>query len=167
MYSPTSEEWKQAHSQARFVILSVLVEAEENFVSVKEVIGEDGKPDLLLTMDKTKLESVGKPAIGQFLKKLQVYKSLGDFESADEMFSKHSKVTEQWLQWRDIVIDRKQPRKMKVQANTIIKGNLIPFKSSCFLGRPQKLKKSFTVDLKTFFSITRTIFSHSRSEQFW
>jgi len=121
MYSTTSEEWKQAHSQARFVILSVLVEAEENFVSVKEVTGEDGKPDLLLTMDKSKLESVGKPAIGQFLKKLQVYKSLGDFESADEMFSKHSKVTEQWLQWRDIVIDRKQPRKMKVQANTIIK----------------------------------------------
>ena len=127
MYSPTSEEWKQAHSQARFVILSVLIEAEENFVSVKEVTGEDGKPDLLLTMDKSKLESVGKPAIGQFLKKLQVYKSLGDFESADEMFSKHSKVTEQWLQWRDIVIDRKQPRKMKVQANTIIKGNLTPF----------------------------------------
>jgi len=77
MYSPASEEWKQAHSQARFVILQVLLEAEENFVSVKEVTGEDGKPDLLLTMDKNKVESVGKPAIGQFLKKLQVYKSLG------------------------------------------------------------------------------------------
>ena len=47
----------------------------------------------------------------------------GDFESADEMFAKHSKISEQWLQWRDIVVDRKQPRKMKVQANTIIKGN--------------------------------------------
>ena len=79
MYSPASEEWKQAHSQARFVILQVLLEAEENFVSVKEVTGEDGKPDLLLIMDKNKVESVGKPAIGQFLKKLQVYKSLGDF----------------------------------------------------------------------------------------
>lgn len=50
MYSPASGEWKQAHSQARFVILQVLQEAGENFVSVKEVIGEDGKPDLLLTM---------------------------------------------------------------------------------------------------------------------
>jgi len=37
------------------------------------------------------------------------------------MFAKHSKISEQWLQWRDIVVDRKQPRKMKVQANTIIK----------------------------------------------
>ena len=122
MFSPASAEWKQAHSQARFVILQVLIESGENFVSVKEVIGEDGKPDLLLTMDKSKLEAVGKPTIGQFLKKLQVYKSLGDFESANEMFSKYSEVNQQWMSWRDIVIDRKQPRKMQVQANTFIKG---------------------------------------------
>ena len=122
MFSPASEEWKQAHSQARFVILQVLIESGENFVSVKEVVGEDGKPDLLLTMDKSKLESVGKPTIGQFLKKLQVYKSLGDFQTANEMFSKYSQVNQQWMSWRDIVIDRKQPRKMQVQANTFIKG---------------------------------------------
>merc|ERR1712020_544138 len=64
---------------------------------------------------------IGKPAIGEFLKKLQVYKSTGDVETASKMFEKYSKVNEQWLQWRDIVISRKQPRKMKVQANTIIK----------------------------------------------
>ena len=51
MFSPASMEWKQAHSQARFVILHVMIEAGENFVSVKEVTGEDGKPDLLLSMD--------------------------------------------------------------------------------------------------------------------
>ena len=67
--------------------------------------------------------SVGKPAIGEFLKKLQIYKSTGDFEAASEMFDKFSKVNEQWLQWREIVVSRKQPRKMKVQANTIIKGD--------------------------------------------
>ena len=123
MYSPTSGEWKQAHSQARFVILQVLTEAGENFVKTQEVIGEDGKPDLLLSMDRSKLEVIGKPAIGEFLKKLQVYKSTGDVETASKMFEKYSKVNEQWLQWRDIVISRKQPRKMKVQANTIIKGD--------------------------------------------
>merc|ERR1719278_639453 len=55
MYSPASGEWKQAHSQARFVILQVLNQAGDNFVSVKEVIGEDGKPDLLFSMDRSKL----------------------------------------------------------------------------------------------------------------
>ena len=73
------------------------------------------------------IETVGKPAIGDFLKKLQIYKSLGDVESASEMFDNLSKVNEQWLQWRDIVISRKQPRKMKVQANTIIKGTYVNF----------------------------------------
>ena len=73
----------------------------------------------------TNLETIGKPAIGDFLQKLQIYKSIGDFEAASEMFDNLSKVNEQWLQWRDIVISRKQPRKMKVQANTIIKGTSI------------------------------------------
>ena len=72
MYSPASNEWKQAHSQARFVILQVLMEAGEGFVTVKAITGDDGKPDLLLTMDRNKVETVGKPAIGDFLQKLQI-----------------------------------------------------------------------------------------------
>lgn len=37
------------------MILQVLNQAGDNFVSVKEVIGEDGKPDLLFSMDRSKL----------------------------------------------------------------------------------------------------------------
>jgi len=124
LYSPPAGEWKQAHGQARFVIMQVLLEAGEGFLSVKQVEGEDGKPDLLLTMDRSKIDSVGKPAIGEFLKKLQVYKSTGDIEEASKMFMGYSAVDNTnmpWAEWRDIVIDRKQPRKMMVQANTIVK----------------------------------------------
>ena len=52
----------------------MLLEAGEGFLDVKEVVGEDGNPDLVISLDKTKLESVGKPVIGEFLKKLQVNK---------------------------------------------------------------------------------------------
>ena len=72
MFSPTSGEWKQAHSQARFVITQVMLEAGQDFLTIKEVTGEDGKPDLLITMDRSKIMSVGQPAISQFLTKLQV-----------------------------------------------------------------------------------------------
>ena len=66
MFSSVSKEWKQAHSQARFAILQVLIEAGQDFVSVKASIGDDGNPDLQLTLNRTKIESSGKPAIQQF-----------------------------------------------------------------------------------------------------
>lgn len=66
----------QAHCFARFTLLRVCLEAGEGFVSITETVGEDGKPDLLFKLDKSKIDSVGKPAVGAFLRKLQVSGSL-------------------------------------------------------------------------------------------
>jgi len=121
MFSPASQEWKQAHSQARFVIMQVMLEAGEDFLTVKEVVGEDGKPDLLITMDREKIMTVGKPAIAAFLLKLQVYKSTGDICAAKEMYDRYSDVSEPWASRRQIVVDRKQPRTILVQGNTVLK----------------------------------------------
>jgi dipeptidyl-peptidase-3 len=71
-WQPASKRWLQAHSQARFVILRVLIEAGDGLISVKEVTGKDGKPDLLLKVDYDKIDSVGRPAVAEFLRKLQV-----------------------------------------------------------------------------------------------
>lgn len=62
----------QAHSQARYAILNVLLEAGEDFVKLEETTGTDGNPDLLLSLDRSKIASVGKPAIAKFLGRLQV-----------------------------------------------------------------------------------------------
>ena len=58
--------------QARYGILQVLLEAGEGLVSVDRTVGEDGQPDLLVSLDRSKINSVGKTAIGDFLRKLQV-----------------------------------------------------------------------------------------------
>ena len=58
--------------QARYVILRVLLNAGGNLVKIDKIVGSDGKPDLQVSLDRTKIESVGKPAIGEFLRKLQV-----------------------------------------------------------------------------------------------
>lgn len=59
--------------QARFVILGVLSECN-GFVSIEQITNpDDGKPDLIVRIDRNKIESVGKPAIGAFLCKLQVH----------------------------------------------------------------------------------------------
>ena len=62
----------QAHMQARYVILRVLLEAGEDLVTIEKVMGSDGDLDLLLKLDRSKINKIGKPAIGDFLKKLQV-----------------------------------------------------------------------------------------------
>ena len=57
--------------QARYVILQVLLE-EDGLVKITEVTASDGKPDLLLQLDREKIATVGKTAIANFLQKLQV-----------------------------------------------------------------------------------------------
>ena len=131
MYAPATKEWKQAHCQARFVLVRVMIEAGEGFLDVKETVGEDGKPDLLISMDRNKVESVGKPAVGDFLRKLQVYKSTGDLSEAAEMYNRLSAVEETgqhpFAKWRDIILARKTPRKMLVQSNTAVKDEKLEF----------------------------------------
>lgn len=78
MYQPQTETWLQAHSQARFVILQVLLEAGQDLVSIKATKDEKGREDLLLSLDRSKIATVGKEAIGNFLRKLQVILSISD-----------------------------------------------------------------------------------------
>ncbi|XP_076354042.1 dipeptidyl peptidase 3 [Tachypleus tridentatus] len=124
MYDPSTETWLQAHCQARFVIMQVLLEAGQKFVTLKQVEGSDGQPDLLLSMDRSKITTVGYPAIGKFLQKLQVFKSTADVAKGKAMFERYSAVTAErpypFLKYRDVIMARKKPRKMFVQPNTFI-----------------------------------------------
>ena len=66
--------------QARYVILRVLLEAKEGLVMVEKITGEDGNPDAVVKLDRSKINSVGKKAIGDFLRKLQVRTFFTEFD---------------------------------------------------------------------------------------
>ncbi|XP_012231066.1 dipeptidyl peptidase 3 isoform X2 [Linepithema humile] len=123
MYQPATKTWLQAHAQARYVLLRVCLEAGEDFVKIVEIEKEKDK-DLIMQVDRDKIFTVGKRAIGDFLLKLQVYKSMGDIELAKAMYDRYSEVSDNgeypWLRWRDIVLSRKEPRKIFVQSNTFV-----------------------------------------------
>ena len=126
MYNPSVQKWLQAHAQARYVITRFLLESAPQLVAIKyiEKSEKDAKPDLLITMNKDMnlLQTKGKEAIGALLLKLQVFKSLADIKSAQKLFDKYSEVSDHleypYLKYRDVVIDRKKPRKMFVQSST-------------------------------------------------
>ena len=43
---------------------------------------------------------------------------MGDIKEAKEMYDRYAEVTGSWAAWRQIVVERRQPRSILVQANT-------------------------------------------------
>ena len=129
MWNPTTKQWGQAHSQARFAIMKVLLEA--GVFTIEE--SEPGKM-LKIRMEREKIHTVGRKAISDFLLKLQVYKSTADYEAANVLYEHYSTVDGDFANWRDIVLLNKQPRLVMVQANTEIvedKVQLKTYDSTC------------------------------------
>jgi dipeptidyl-peptidase-3 len=71
-------------------------------------------------LDRTKITSVGVPAIADFLNKLQVYKATADEKAGTEFYQKWTTVPEKWQTYRDIVLAKKLPQRIYVQPNTHI-----------------------------------------------
>jgi dipeptidyl-peptidase-3 len=123
MWNPGTRKWGQAHSQARFAIAQVLLEA--GVFTIEET--EPGKM-LRITLEREKIYSVGRKAIADFLTKLQVYKSTADYESANSLYEKYSTVDEKFEKWREIALLNKQPRLILIQANTEIEDEKVQLK---------------------------------------
>lgn len=118
LYDPLTKHWLQAHTQARYVLMQVLLQHGQGIVDIKEI--DDGK-NLLLSFDRKKIETIGRDAVSNFLLKLQTYKSIGDVENGTKMYNQYSTVSDD-TEWRNIVLEYKKPRKILVQANTKLQG---------------------------------------------
>jgi len=116
-YNASSKTWGQAHMRARFAILRVMLEAGNGFVNIEQHLDQH---EAIIHVDRQKINSVGKKAVGDFLQRLQVYKATADFAAASAMYDKYTTVPDDWLPLRDLVIEKRQPRKIFVQPNTSV-----------------------------------------------
>ncbi|ATY58552.1 dipeptidyl peptidase III [Cordyceps militaris] len=120
MWDPKSQKWGQAHSQARFSILKCFIEAGDDFCKLEYT--KDDLSDLILNLDRSKILTVGRKAVGDYLQKLHIYKSTADIQSGLELYNRMTDVgLDFWgTKVRDTVLANRQPRKVFVQANTYL-----------------------------------------------
>lgn len=121
-WDPKSRKWGQAHMQARYSILRVFLDAGGDFCQIKSPNGDLKEPDdLEIHLDRSKILSHGRPAVEAYLQKLHIYKSTADFTAGKKLYDDITSVDEWWAEKaRPLVLKRKTPRKVFVQANTVL-----------------------------------------------
>ncbi|KAE9375368.1 dipeptidyl peptidase III [Stipitochalara longipes BDJ] len=131
-YDSELKQWGQAHARARFAILRCLLSAPDDLLTLKHTLPD--MSDLKLHLDKTKILSHGKPAVSSFLQKLHIYRSTADVENGTALMETMTEVDEYFLKIREVVWQKRQPRRLFVQPNTkIVDGEvvLVEYDGSC------------------------------------
>lgn len=121
-WDPQSHKWGQAHSQARYSILKCFLDAGSDFCKLN--YSKDDLSDLTIRIDRSKITTIGRKAVEDYLLKLHVYKSTADVEAGTKLYLDMTHINDFWGQKvRKVVLDNKQPRKVFVQANTFLQEN--------------------------------------------
>ncbi|KAF2791047.1 peptidase M49, dipeptidyl-peptidase III [Melanomma pulvis-pyrius CBS 109.77] len=118
-------KWGQAHSRAHFAILKCLLADSNDCVTVD---CDSQRGNLTVCVDRSKIVSHGKPALGRMLLRLHIYRCTADVQSCREYYEELSRVHDKYLVWREIVLAKKEPNWVFVQANTFLRGDEVVLK---------------------------------------
>lgn len=140
-WDPASRRHGQAHMQARFAILQVFLRAGGDFC--KLVSGKEGDlSDVHVELDRSKIQSHGRPAINDFLQKLHVFKATADLTRGRALYDDFTAVDDWYAtKLRPEVLRQAKPRKVFVQANTVLEGDDVVLKE--YEPTPEGMIRSF------------------------
>ncbi|CAD1813394.1 Peptidase M49 family protein [Candida parapsilosis] len=118
-WDPEAKKWGQPHMQGRFAIMKQLHKA--GVFEFKH--SQSDFSDLKIVVDKSKLYDgvTAVDALGDFLGQLHVYKSTANVTQGLKYYLEKSNVEDEYAKFRDVVIKEKKPRKILIQANTVLK----------------------------------------------
>jgi dipeptidyl-peptidase III len=121
-WDPKSRKWGQAHMQARYSILRTFLSAGSEFCRLDYT--SSSLDDLTIFLDRSKILSLGRPAVEKYLQKLHILKATADVEAATKMYNDITHVDDFFAnKVRPAVLAKKIPRKVFVQANTVVDGD--------------------------------------------
>eukprot|EP00500_Bicosoecida_sp_ms1_P004572 CAMPEP_0203815534 /NCGR_PEP_ID=MMETSP0115-20131106/11160_1 /ASSEMBLY_ACC=CAM_ASM_000227 /TAXON_ID=33651 /ORGANISM="Bicosoecid sp, Strain ms1" /LENGTH=727 /DNA_ID=CAMNT_0050724431 /DNA_START=24 /DNA_END=2207 /DNA_ORIENTATION=- len=132
-YSPETKKHGQAHMQARFAILRVMIEAGvAEIVNAERAAGggaggagegkHDDEPELgvYVKVHEDRIRTAGVAAVGAFLRKIQTYKATADYAAAKALYDRYTTVPDDMLPLRDLVVRCRKPRPFFVQPHTML-----------------------------------------------
>lgn len=170
-FNPTTRVWGQAHMHARFVLLQVMREASEadraahvaageaDYVPFVEIVNEhlltlenveskavvegESATGVFVRLRRDKIRSVGVPAVGAFLRKLQIFKSTADYARGKAMFDAYSAVSPTMLALRALVMANRPKRPAFVQPEIVADGADGPVRLQTFAPTAEGMIASF------------------------
>lgn len=84
--------------------------------------------NLKVTVDQSKILTHGKPALGNMLLRLHVYRCTADTSACRAYYEDLSRVEAEHLEWRQAVLANKPPPLVFVQGNTLLDGETVVLK---------------------------------------
>lgn len=84
--------------------------------------------NLTVRVDRSKIVTHGKPALGRMLLRLHMYRCTADVEGCRAYYEALSKVDDHHIEWRQAVLANKPPPLVFVHANTFLDGDNIILK---------------------------------------
>ncbi|CAH7671578.1 peptidase family M49-domain-containing protein [Phakopsora pachyrhizi] len=119
-YDPVTHKHGQAHMQARMGITNWMI--KNGLIEIEEVRNKDDNSleDVYVRADRSEILKNGKEVMGRLLIELQIRKSIADGKGATEFYNElTTPINVFWeTELRELVIRKKQPRKIFVQPNT-------------------------------------------------
>lgn len=79
-------------------------------------------------MDRSKIHTHGKPALGKMLLHLHMYRCTADASGCRLYYEELSRVDGHYIAWRETVLSNKPPPLVFVQANTFLDGDAVRLK---------------------------------------
>ena len=89
-YNKEEKLWTQAHIWAAWVIFQAVREGDPELMKFEFSKTPEGADWFTYSIDRTRLRTHGFKAMDDFLHKLHVYKSIGDYETGEKFFNHYS-----------------------------------------------------------------------------
>ncbi|KAI9794604.1 MAG: hypothetical protein M1816_004491 [Peltula sp. TS41687] len=117
-YIVEDHKWGQAHSRAHFAMFRCLLAAGDDFMTIEH----DTSAQLLTVhVDRAKIATHGRPAIGDLLLRLHIYRCTADVKNCRAFYESLTQPSEPFLEWRKMMLANQVPRQIFVQANTFLR----------------------------------------------